>query len=215
MDLVEIINESRIDFSKIPLHDGWNPNPNIFEEGNLKGMIAQVLVENWLKQCDGVKIDYCSDVTSSSGYELRHTNMGVTVYKDGKSVHEYDFLFFYNEKLFIVEVKSSKISGYQKKINRAFDIAKEVYHTDNIGMLLFFPIYSNRVKSAKKIEEDYMNVNCINIGFTSNQMKKFLEDFCITPEGYEYVSDKIYFWEFLFEKKSELNINFDYKKMCS
>jgi hypothetical protein len=179
MGLVELINANRISLPEIPLEiikpDGLN-------EGIIKGAIAEKLVEIWLSNTPDITFDQ-ELPRNVNGYKLYPKSHGIGVYEKDKMIHEYDFLVYHKSSPIIVEVKSLKLNGVINKIERGFKIAQEIYDRQDISMLLFFPMYTNKIKDAEKIEEQFPNVHCIDLGYKKKQLNNTLKRY------YQYLSN--------------------------
>jgi len=137
------------------------------------------LVREWLERCPRTSI-YSQDPPQLNGYTLERSAQGILV-KDGvRSVHEFDLFATYDlgngdEKGYplIVEVKSLKLNGLTRKIPRALEIGRELFDTDDIGMLIFMPFYTNRQLEIAELQQ-HPGVRCVDLGYK----KKRLKDIC-------------------------------------
>jgi len=162
-----------------------------FDESNLKGRIAQILVGEWLSGCDYISMDE-KFPRLAGRYSLKKNDMGVTVYNSKhNSIHEFDFMFYYDRNPCVAEVKSYKLHGFSKHIDESIGLAEEIYSTRNISMLLIFPICKEKREFACELHEKHPNLHCIDIGYAMDDLDALMGRFVKTREGYRYDAGKI------------------------
>jgi hypothetical protein len=167
--LVEEIERKRITLDEVPLAE-VRPH-NLKDPLDVKGRIAETMVRIWISRCKGIIID--DDFPrAANGYRLEKNHSGIIVYRGNLTVHEYDFLAFYQDLPLIVEVKSLKLNGVEAKIPRALKIGKEIYQAEEIGMLLFFPAYTNKQRDKRRIEQNFPSVRCVDLGYKKKQIDR-------------------------------------------
>lgn len=172
MDLEKILTPNRVELNEINLTNVQPDNPADLMQ--VKGCMAERLVFQWLQRC-GVEFD-TGFPRNSKGHSWVQAQHGILVFKGKRIVHEYDFLVAYQGTRYVVEVKSLKLNGVAEKIPRALELASELYDGD-VRMLLFFPMYTNKVADAQVIENMYPQVICVNIGYKKKQLSAAVQRF--------------------------------------
>jgi hypothetical protein len=171
--LEEIVAKKGISVYDLPLGLLENQIQPNYRYDNIKGIIAETLVREWLKGCDELCVPHY-DRCSINGYLFNQNGSGIHVkdlYREGnKEETEYDSLVIYDKKIWIVEVKSGKLNGY---LHHAPDVIKKARYIfdcgeKEVGLMLFFPFRAYD-KDTLKENIDYLksnieNVVCIDIG---------------------------------------------------
>ena len=143
---------------------------NVYNDMNIRGRIAEALVYKWLSS---VPVDFINEFPETpDGAKWKKTPHGIVV-SSGFTKREFDFVFNYEGSPFIAEVKSLDINGITSKIPESISIAQDYFQTD-VSMILFFPIYSNKVNDKIQIEEQFPQVKCVDIGYKKKQLKNCL-----------------------------------------
>jgi len=172
--LIKELEKERIKIGEVPPSE-VKPE-NIPEPSSVKGKIAETMVRKWLLRCQNIEFDQ-DFPRRANGYHLKQNSSGIIVSKNKRTKHEYDFLVFYEGRPVIIEVKSFRLKGVESKIPRAIKLGREIYQTDNLGMLLFFPFYCNKQKDAFRIKRNFPLVRCANLGYKKKQLNNAMRKF--------------------------------------
>lgn len=174
MTLVDLLELARISLTDLDLRTVTPTNIN--DPMDVKGSIAQRLTEEWLSRCPEVVFDQ-DFPRRVNGYLLERRSAGIVVCERGRVIHEYDFLIMQQGVPIIVEVKSLKLNGVQFKIPRALNIGRNVYGTQDIKMLIFFPAYTNKLADARDLQERFPEVRCVDLGYKKKQLWQSVQRF--------------------------------------
>jgi hypothetical protein len=167
MDLETVLRDNRIrldeiDFSTIISCNDCDPRI-------IRGKIGEELVRQWLARCD---VEFDEDFPrSSNGYLFEQRDNGIFVLESGITRHGYDFLFRWERKPYIAEVKSLRIRDIADKVDRALSYARQLYQADPT-MLVFFPVTCNSQEDIENLTQQHPSVRCIDMGYKLKQLRE-------------------------------------------
>ncbi len=170
MSLIEAIEASRIVLDDVDL-DVVKPNNPLYR-CSVQGNIVEAMVNQWLSSIDGLVFDD-NFPRNNENVLVENTPNDITVYSTDKSrtKHGYDFLFFYENKPYIVEVKSTKLNGFAGKIGRAFNLAKGLYD-QKPEMLIFIPFCLASEIELRNISQEHPRVQFVDLGYNKDELIK-------------------------------------------
>jgi len=174
MTLVDLLELARISLTDLDLRSVTPININ--DPMDVKGSIAHRLTEQWLSRCSGVVFDQ-DFPRRINGYSLERRGSGIVVYEHRTPIHEYDILLSHDGQPVIVEVKSLKLNGLEAKIPQALRIGRDIYQTQNVLMLVFFPFYTNKIADAERVQETHPEVRCVNLGYKKKHIWQAVQRF--------------------------------------
>lgn len=147
---------------------------NISDPMDLVGRIAERLVFEWLQK---VEFDFLTGFPFQTGMvRWEDVRTGVRVIEGNNYKHEFDFVGTYEGTGYVVEVKSLKLNGISKKIDKALKYGQMLYG-DDVRMILFSPHYSNKHRDIETIRVDYPQVLCVDSGYKRKQLRKACDRF--------------------------------------
>jgi len=150
-------------------------------EADVQCCIAETMAHRMLSKCPDVRFETDLD-KRVNGYEIEPHYFGARVYimKGDKRVRtkvEYDMLVFYKDMPVVVQVKSMKQWGLYQKIGNSLKTAQQLYGTKEVGMLAFFPFYTNWQKYPQMVEKNNPEVRCIDLGYNKKQLQEAMNRF--------------------------------------
>ena len=176
VSLVDELNSRRIRLLDVNPSQVWVDN--LKDVNEVRGRLAEGMVGQWLDGCNGVSFEH-GVPKRVNGYAVEQKGAGrIKIYTtaDGKrkDIHEYDFLLTHEGKPVMAEVMSLKLNGFAGSgvVERGFRLGEELFGTDDLGMLVFFPHYTNKQAAAAKIEAMHPNVRCVDLGYKKKQMQR-------------------------------------------
>ncbi|MBI2573019.1 hypothetical protein HYV86_04130 [Candidatus Woesearchaeota archaeon] len=86
-------------------------------------------------------------------------------------------MIFYKNQPFGVEVKALDLNGIEGKLQRGIDLGRELYERDDFQILLFFPAYINKIQDARRIQERFPQVHCIDSGYKKKQLENAMRKY--------------------------------------
>ena len=60
---------------------------------------------------------------------------------------------------------------------QALRIGRDIYQTQNVLMLVFFPFYTNKIADAERIQETHPEVRCVNLGYKKKHIWQAVQRF--------------------------------------
>lgn len=180
MSLVEVVNRHKISLSDVQLSD---IRPKTPYRPHVKAAIAEALVQMWLSKIEQKDARFSLDDATprpQKGYVLLSRNHGILVFNGRKLVNEFDSLVKYDGRPYVVEVKSNGFNPDVLKIGirSRFETARKMYGRDDVGMLLFFPIYNQfRAELANDLQREYRHLQCIDTDYTRKDLERKTKEF--------------------------------------
>lgn len=174
-NLIKILEQHRLHISEVP-KTIWDINFSR-DESDIKGKISEQFVQYWFKKIKEVQFLNENNKINENKYSITYEHHNIKVYNKTMQhqISEFDSVIFFNDKPFIVEVKSQKLRGFESKIEKYIHIGRELFNTEDIGLLLFAPFYSSKVKDLERIENQHENVKCIDLGYKKKQFNRLIK----------------------------------------
>jgi hypothetical protein len=145
-----------------------------------QGLLAERMVEQWLDTCPSVRF-YDKLPERVNGYRLERRETGIVVLEDKRSVREYDFIVEYDsdrtKRPIVIEVKSLKLNGVTTKIPSYLEVGRKILDTEDFGMLIFFPFYTNKQSIAENLQRNFPQVRCVDMGYNRKKLKRIVSSF--------------------------------------
>lgn len=158
---------------KFELNPEIVPQRRLHDSLSVRAYICEMAVFGVLKKYNFEEV---IDFSSTSQYDWVRKDNGIQVMnKDGLYIHEYDELGHMSSQPFLIEVKSAKMNGYQKKFQRAFRVAKDLFDEPPI-QLLFCPYRNSKKRIISSIEKT-KGMYCINTGWSKNKLTSVANEF--------------------------------------
>ena len=177
--LISEMEEHRIGILDI---DITKARPTSNGSNEIRGAIAEHLVREWINKCLGAE-HYSGWPKQVSSYNIRELPSGIVVFEEGQTKMEYDFVISYDGGIVLFEVKSLRLNGVEGKLERALELSKEIFpDVEDIGMIVCFPIYANKVVDAQKMEAAHPNVRCLDLGYRRKQLNSATREYCQRKE---------------------------------
>ena len=183
MDLAQRLEKCRPRLLDVPI-DRWTIDVS-GSKLDVAGAVAEQLVEFWLK--DSGLVTQQDIPEDSEDYLVARKGSNLVVYslETGDTLHEFDGIVEYLQRPYVVEVKSQRLNGISGKIPRGLKIASELTGHDDPGFLLFMPLYANKIRDAKRLEEMFPQLRCVDLGYTRRQKDMLVER--LTTEDNVYI----------------------------
>ncbi len=179
LPLVDLVNRHRVRISDVRLSDIRPANPY---RAHVKAAIAEALVQRWLSRVGQRDPRFAIDDSiprEQNGYVLLPKNQGILVFNGRRLVGEFDNLATYDGRPYVVEVKSNGFDPdlLKPNIRKKLSTARRVYDRDDVGLLLFFPIYSDfRAQLANGLQRD-KQIQCIDLGYDRRELERRTTEF--------------------------------------
>ncbi len=179
MQLVDVVKRSRVRLSDVQLSDIRPDRPY---RSQVKASIAEALVHIWLSNAERRDQKFILDDAprEQNGYVLLPKNYGILAFNGRKLIAEFDSLFIYDGRPSVVEVKSNGFDPDSLKmhIRKTLATARRIYEKNNVGMLLFFPIYSQfRAGLANEMQREHRQMQCVDLGYTRKELEEKTTEF--------------------------------------
>ena len=148
---------------------------NVSDREEVKGRLAEQLMFQWIDSCPDVELAGVSGRRFGE-YRCVLRPGGICLEKNGRRVVEYDFVVDFDGELTVIEVKSLKLNGISERIPRILEYGS-VFTGEEVGLVVAFPMYTNKAADAKILERRFPNVKCLDTGYKKKQLLRGVDAF--------------------------------------
>lgn len=148
------------------------PTRTMYTPLDVRCYLSEVAVFNVLK-----KFNFKSliDFPINASLDWVRDDRGIKVIKNKCTLHEFDEIGYIHGDPFLIEVKSSKMNGYSKKIGRAFNFGKILFE-EIPSQIIFLPFrYNTKILSSKF--DVVSNMYYVDTGWSKKQLTSAVNNF--------------------------------------